>query len=235
MRAATKYRSEEEEIMDDFEMTGEVLQNTLHQLDRINKWLGGNRITLSGLDELWAKIPKERTIKIIDLGCGSGDMLRHIARKARRESRKVDLIGIDANEFVIQVAKDLSKDYQEISFRQMMIPSEKFKNMSYDIVLSTLFLHHFKDQEIISLLASIKKKAKFGIVINDLHRNKLAYFLFYIISRFVPNVMVQKDGLTSILRAFKKRDLKKYSQEINAESSSISWKWAFRYQWIIKC
>jgi len=230
----TDIRSEAEEIMDDFEMTGDLLKSTLHHLDRINKWLGGNQVTLSGIDQLWKDHPKEKTITIVDLGCGSGDMLRLIAKKAKRENRKVKLIGIDANNFVIQVAKDQSTLYDEISYQQMMIPSDQFNKLSYDIVLSTLFLHHFTDQEIISLLDLLKKKAKLGIIINDLHRNSMAYGLFYLLSRFVPNEMVQKDGLTSILRAFKRKDLKYYSKEIGLVQSQIKWKWAFRYQWIIK-
>jgi len=231
----TTYRSDEQEIMDDFELTGALLENTLHQLDRINKWLGGNQVTLSGLDKLWRQIPKDQSIRILDLGCGSGDMLRLIAKKAKNEKRKVELIGIDANEFVVEVAINLSKEYDSIQFRKMMIPSPEFDKMSFDIVLSTLFLHHFKDQEIISLLSLVKQKARLGIIVNDLHRNSIAYYLFYLLSRFVRNEMVQKDGLTSILRAFKKKDLLKYSDQIEAKNSSISWKWAFRYQWIIKC
>ena len=76
------------------------------------------------------------------------------------------------------------------------------------------------------------QKAKKGIVINDLHRHKLAYYLFKTIGLFIRNKMVREDGLTSILRAFKREDLQKMSENINAKAS-IKWKWAFRYQWIL--
>lgn len=73
-----------------------------------------------------------------------------------------------------------------------------------------------------------------GIVINDLHRSKLAYRLFELIC-FVFNLnnMGRKDGLVSILRGFKKRELEAFSEKINLKNDTINWKWAFRYQWII--
>ena len=45
----TKYRSTEAELMDDFSIQGDLLRDTLDQLGRINKWLGGNKITLGGI------------------------------------------------------------------------------------------------------------------------------------------------------------------------------------------
>ena len=77
------------------------------------------------------------------------------------------------------------------------------------------------------------KNTKLGIVVNDLHRHKLAYYLFLLLSLFIKNEMVVEDGLTSILRGFKRIDLIKITKELGI-TSNICWKWAFRYQWIIK-
>ena len=115
----------------------------------------------------------------------------------------------------------------------MMIPSDAFDQLEYDIVLCTLFLHHFKDSDLLSLLESLKQKAKLGIVINDLHRHWLAYVLFAFISRILLNPMAREDGLTSILRGFKKKDLVRYASMLRLKSYHIRWRWAFRYQWII--
>ena len=76
---------------------------------------------------------------------------------------------------------------------------------------------------------------KKGIIVNDLQRSKLAYRLFQmIIFIFRLEKMTAKDGLISILRGFKKEDLEKYSNALSLKKFSIEWKWAFRYQWIIK-
>ena len=105
----TTYRSEETEIMDDFSMKGELLRDTLDKLGNINKWLGGNRITLSGIRHLLKNQPKSKTYTIIDLGCGHGDILRLIADYGRKNDYKFKLIGIDANQDAIDYAGELSE------------------------------------------------------------------------------------------------------------------------------
>ena len=229
-----KDRSTQTEIMDDFSMEGELLKRTLDQIALINKWLGGNSVTINGLQKLWKDIPLEQEITIVDLGCGNGDMLRVVANLAQKKGRKVKLIGIDANSFTIDYARKQSINYKEISYLQELIPSEVFSNLAYDIILSTLFFHHFTDKEILASLSEITAKAKVGVVINDLHRNQWAVFLFRLLTIFIPNPMVRKDGVTSILRGFRKSELKAYASQLDLAYSEIRWKWAFRYQWLIK-
>ncbi|MCG8331805.1 MAG: methyltransferase domain-containing protein [Chitinophagales bacterium] len=229
-----KKRSTQIEIMDDFSMEGELLQKTLDQIAWINQWLGGNQLALNGLKKLLKNTPLAEEICIVDLGCGNGDMLRVVADLARKEGRKVKLIGIDANKFTIGYARKKSTEYPEISYLEELIPSTVFSNLNYDIVLSTLFFHHFTDKEIINCLAEITSKARIGVLINDLHRSQWAIFLFRLLTIFIPNPMVRKDGETSILRGFKKSELQAYAQQLQLTNSEIRWRWAFRYQWIIK-
>ncbi|MFY0602368.1 MAG: methyltransferase domain-containing protein [Flavobacteriaceae bacterium] len=229
----TTYRSEEKEMMDDFTLKGEVLRDTLDKLERINRLLGGNGVTINGIKKLLYKLPKEKTITVVDLGCGHGDILRDVAKFGRKNNYRFKLIGIDANPDAIAYADELSIDYPELSFETIDIFSEAFQQLEYDVVLCTLFTHHFKDKELISFLKPTLENAKIGIVVNDLHRHRLAYYLFKLIGVFIKNRMVREDGLTSILRAFKRKDLEDISKEIKA-AFSLQWKWAFRYQWLLK-
>ena len=229
----TSNRSSEKEIMDDFTMKGVLFRDTLDKLEIINRLLGGNNVTIMGLKELLKNQSKNKIITIVDLGCGHGDILRDIAKFGRKNNYTFRLIGIDANIAAIAYAKELSCDYSELSFKAIDIFSEDFKKQSYDIVLCTLFLHHFKNNELISFLKMIIERATIGVVVNDLHRHKLAYYLFKLIGFFIKNKMIREDGLTSILRAFKKKDLENISKQIKVYFS-IQWKWAFRYLWILK-
>ena len=229
----TSKRSSETEIMDDFTMKGVLFRDTLDKLEIINRLLGGNKVTIKGLKELLKNKSKNKIITIVDLGCGHGDILRDIAKFGRKNNYTFRLIGIDANITAIDYAKELSCEYSELSFKAIDIFSEDFKKQSYDIVLCTLFLHHFKNNELISFLKMIIERATIGVVVNDLHRHKLAYYLFKLIGFFIKNKMIREDGLTSILRAFKKKDLENISKQIKVYFS-IQWKWAFRYLWILK-
>ncbi len=229
----TTYRSNKTEIMDDFTMKGELLRDTLDKLGKINKLLGGNSVTLNGIRQLLEGKPKDKTYAFIDLGCGHGDILRLIADFGRKEGYNFQLIGIDANQDAIDYASELSVEYPELSFENKDIFSEDFQNMNYDIALATLFLHHFKTDELEVLLKQLASRAKLGLVINDLHRSEIAYGLFKLLSLVISNQMIIDDGLTSILRAFKRKDLENLAQKLNLKSE-IRWKWAFRYQWLIK-
>ena len=229
----TSNRSSKTEIMDDFTLEGVLLRDTLDKLEIINRLLGGNSVTISGLKKILKNQSKNKTITIVDLGCGNGDILRDVAQFGRKNNYSFKLTGIDANLAAIDYAKELSKDYSELNFKKIDIFSEDFKKETYDIVLCTLFLHHFKNEELIPFLKTITEKATIGIVVNDLHRHRLAYYLFKFIGFFIKNEMVREDGLTSILRAFKKKDLENIAKELNVHFS-IQWKWAFRYLWILK-
>ena len=185
------------------------------------------------MKKLIDKLPLKEQIVIVDVGCGHGDTLRLIADFGRKYSRNFKLIGIDANESAIHYAMELSLDYPEITYNSQNIFSKKFSSLNYDLVLLNLFLHHFKEEEIIQIMSALSSKARIGVIVNDLHRNELAYYLFKLLCVTISNSMVRDDGLTSILRGFKRADLIRYSQKLKLKNYVIHWKWAFRYLWTI--
>lgn len=227
---SSKYRSAQSEIMDDFKFQGKEMELLLTDLKRVNKWLGGNKVTISGIRQLLKKIDHDRKITILDIGCGDGELLRICSRKFP----KFEFIGLDANEHIIHEARKRSEGYDNIRFIKADIFSEEIKNIPFDIALCTLFLHHFKDKEIEKILRTIYVQASIGLVVNDLERSKLAFVLFKIVSTLLRLTKTAKnDGLVSIARAFKRAELNAFSKEIEAHHR-IKWMWAFRYRWVIE-
>lgn len=230
----TKYRTDQAESMDDFTMEGEILKEALDKIAQINTLLGGNKLTLSGVKKLIQKDSKDSQIVIVDIGCGNGDMLRFLADYGIKQHLNFKLIGIDGNNFTVNHAKKLSLKYSNISYRCENIFDDTFLMPSADIVLCTLTLHHFKTDEILQIMSLFYSKANLGVVINDLHRSSVAYRLFQLVCFvFRLNAMSREDGLISILRGFKKKDLIDFSKQLGFKKYHIQWKWAFRYQWII--
>ena len=228
----TTHRTEADEIMDDFSIEGPILDDALDKLATINKLLGGNIVTLNGLKKLLKNRPKTIPLIIVDLGCGGGDILRSIAKYGRKEGYNFQLIGVDANKNATDYAETLSKDHDNIRFIHVDVFSKEFKALKYDIIITTLFLHHFKEVELLQLLQHLIKTARIGIVVNDLHRHRLAYYLFKLITIPVKNKMIVEDGLTSVLRGFKRKELVDLAKQLNV-NNQLHWKWAFRYQWIL--
>ena len=227
-------RSAATEIMDDLDCKGEVVDQTLHELDFINHWLGGNAVTLNGLKKLLSKVDSKKDISIVDLGCGSGEMLRLIAKQAKQEERNVNLIGIDANPNITSFAQNHSSAYSNIGFEAQDIFSKEFQQRKFDVVLATLFFHHFDDDQLIAFFKQLKDQVKIGIVINDIHRHPLAYHSIRLLTKFFSkSSMVKFDAPLSVLRAFKKQELINILKKAGIENYSLKWRWAFRWQVII--
>jgi 2-polyprenyl-3-methyl-5-hydroxy-6-metoxy-1,4-benzoquinol methylase len=227
-------RSGNMEIMDDLECAGEVVHQTLRELETINRLLGGNEVTLAGIQDLLGKKSVTDEIIIADWGCGGGDMLMHIADWAKRNNIKTRLVGVDANPNIIAFAITNCQAYPEIDFETANVFSDQFHYRKFDIVLATLFTHHFTDDELVTLLRSVNGQARMGMVINDLHRHWLAYYSIRLLTRlFSKSAMVKFDAPLSVLRAFKRGDWETLLAKAGIKNFTLRWKWAFRWQVVI--
>ncbi|NJK84051.1 MAG: methyltransferase domain-containing protein [Saprospiraceae bacterium] len=229
------YRSYEQEWMDDLDSGGEVMTQTLRELDIINRLLGGNPISLQGLKTLLNNASKQE-YTLADLGCGGGDILILMAKWARKNNIPIQFIGIDANPNIIAYAKERCKNYPEITFQCINIFDESFTKQPFDIVHASLFTHHFTEQQLVALFLSIHQQAKIGFIINDLHRHWLAYYAIKILTRlFSKSAMVRHDAAVSVARAFKKSEWLAVFEQSGLTNVNIVWKWAFRWKIVGKC
>jgi 2-polyprenyl-3-methyl-5-hydroxy-6-metoxy-1,4-benzoquinol methylase len=236
MAVSFSHRSKAIEVMDDLEFHDEVVFQTLRELDFINQWLGGNAVTLNAIEKVWRKIPKEKSISIADLGCGSGEMHRLIAKKASHQNRNVQLTGIDANPHIVDYAINHSADFPNIKFKALNIFSNEFHSLNTDIVVATLFLHHFSNEELTNFFVSLKKQVMTAIIVNDIHRHPLAYYsIKWLTSVFSKSTMVKYDAPLSVLRAFTRKELKSILEKAGIKNYELKWKWAFRWQLIVFC
>ena len=225
---AFQVRTDKAEIMDDFELKGHELEVVLNDLNNVNKRLGGYKITINGIRKL---LPlQKRPLKIADIGCGSGENLRQIAKWAKRKNISVELIGIDANLNSINLAESLSAEFDNIKYFQQDVFDKKFSQHQFDITCLSLTLHHFKDDAIKKLLPILYKNSNLGVVINDLQRHWLAYVLFHLYSLLLMKSNIAKhDGKVSILRGFKRNELEAFSTFVKPKHLHLKWCWAFRY------
>lgn len=231
------HRSKEPEIMDDLRCEGAVVAQTLKELDIINRWLGGNAVTLDALHVFFSAVrnsPRRAPLRIADLGCGGGGMLRLMARSARKNGIAVDLVGVDANPYIVDYARKRCKDFPEITFLEQDVSGEDFRKEKFDIINCTLFCHHFDDHFLAGLLKAWASQTRYGIVINDIHRHWFAYHsIKWLTGLFSSSSMVRNDAALSVLRAFTRKELETVLREAGFRNFTVRWKWAFRYEAII--
>ncbi|MEM0932906.1 MAG: methyltransferase domain-containing protein [Bacteroidota bacterium] len=226
-------RSRVDEMMDNPKMELPTLKKAYKDINRCNTLLGGESITIAGVWEI-IKVDQKKSYTILDMGCGDGTMLRKLCLFLRKKGIPHQMTGIDLRNDVLQIASQNSTDFPEITFRKMDILKAD-ETFSCDIIINTLTMHHFDEDRIDAFLNQFVKLANVGIVINDLHRSKLSYFLFKIFSFFFIQTHVAKvDGLISISKGFTKKDLYRLANNIPNVTHNIRWKWAFRYLWTMQ-
>ena len=212
-------RSKELELIDlgPEHYSQEEYLHCLEQLDRVGKYLGGDRATFQAIQSL-SFSPNS----ILDVGCGGGGFTKKLGTLYPQAS----ITGIEISSEAALYAKR-HNTCSNVEFRLCHL--QEIPDKSYDLVLSTLVCHHLSDEEVIPFLKECLRIAKRKVLINDLHRHPLAWAAFSLLAPILfNNRLITKDGRLSIQRAFQRKDWKRYLKELGA-SGHLSWHWPFRW------
>jgi SAM-dependent methyltransferase len=187
--------------MDDDTVDFETFRRCLVDLAKVNRLTLAYRPTLAFLDRLRreGRWPKDRPLEILDVGSGYGDMLRCIARWARRRGLEVRLRGVDRNPWAERTAERVRGSSDITWFSQDVFDYRG----GADVVLSALFAHHLDDDSLVRFIEWQEATARIGWFVNDLRRHPFAYHGFALLARvMVWHRFVRHDGPISISRAF---------------------------------
>jgi 2-polyprenyl-3-methyl-5-hydroxy-6-metoxy-1,4-benzoquinol methylase len=223
-------RSTELEIMDNFALDHQEIDPVLAELETINKLLGGFSVFYDAFKKL--NLSDGNTVS--DWGCGGGDSLKVLDKYFKKRNLNLKFIGIDATESAVEYAIKTNKNYTNLSFRLADVLKENFNKNEFDVVISSLFTHHFDDDAWVLLIKKMLFASKKAVIINDLHRHPLAYHSIGLLTQiFSKSPMVKHDSKLSVLRSFSKKELKVLLTKAGAQKYTIKWMWAFRWQVVI--
>jgi 2-polyprenyl-3-methyl-5-hydroxy-6-metoxy-1,4-benzoquinol methylase len=187
------------EMMDRPQPLSAELERDLERIRQLNRWFGSYRLIL-GFLRRWIK-PGAR-MRIVDLATGSGDIPRLIVDYARKIGAHVEIDAFDRQPATLEVATRLSTSYPEISCREANI-LEWNSVEAYDIVLCTLALHHFSDEEAITVLRRCRELSRKFVLVSDLRRGFLLRTGVYLLTALIfREPMTRYDARLSALRAF---------------------------------
>lgn len=212
------------ELMDTEACSFEDFRACLEQLAQVNRLSLAYRPTLAFLDELHrtGRLSGPRPIRIADIGCGYGDMLRRIDRWAERRGIAVDLEGVDFNPWSARAAREVTPPGRPIRWVTENLFDYR-PDTGIDIVVSSLFTHHLHDDMLIRFVRWMEERSRIAWLVNDLQRHPLPYYavkLAFFATR--RHRFMQHDGPVSIASAFRRSDWLRYGQAAGIPPGAVS-------------
>jgi SAM-dependent methyltransferase len=214
-------RSYEPEILDDFSIKDGRVDKALKELDFINSYLGGNRLSREGINKFNTG---DEILNILDVGAGASDILLRIKRK----HKNITIFCLDKNQRTCQYLKQNSTDINIICGDVLNLP---FRTR-FDLIHASLFFHHFNEDDLKRIIISLLMVSSKGIVINDLRRSIFAWLGIKMLTFvFSKSREVKFDGPLSVRRGFIKKDWTDILNKIVPGRYEMKRRWAFR--WLI--
>ncbi len=198
------------EMMDRPQQVSAELERDLERIRQLNRWFGSYRLVL-GFIRRWIK-PGAR-LRIVDLATGSGDIPRLIINHSRAIGALVEIDAVDRQSATVDIARELSAGYPEISYIDADILEWK-PAAAHDIALCTLTLHHFSNEDAVKVLRRCSEVATKFVLVSDLRRGFFLKAGVYILTAFIfRETMTRYDARLSAARAFSFKEFDKLARQ----------------------
>jgi ubiquinone/menaquinone biosynthesis C-methylase UbiE len=197
------------ELLDAPRIEAAALAGNLDDLRRANRWLGGCALVRRLLWPAIAALAPEEVVRVLDVGTGGADVPRALVAWARREHRRLTVVGLDRSAPVLAYAGARSRDEAAIRLVRAEADALPFGPGSFDYVLCCLTLHHLTPSEAVAALAAWAQVARQAVVVIDLERSWPGYLGTWLWSRAcTANPLTRHDGPLSVLRAYTAGELR---------------------------
>jgi SAM-dependent methyltransferase len=215
-------RDRKPEIMDTLDLPSTRLIDTLKGLQRVNTMTRSTGLMWPDL-KATARRHLDRPIRVLDVACGGGDVLIALWRYSNKAGIKAEFEGCDLNQKAVDYARGVAvKAGAPIKFFRHDVTRDPIPD-GYDMIMSTLFLHHLDEGDAISFLHEAGIRTRDRVVIQDLVRSKLSYWFARVgTSVLMLNDICRFDGRTSVEGAF-----------TLSEAGELAWKAGLNYAQVI--
>jgi len=181
-------RSNETELMDDLSRPDSEFVEAYNELTAVNKHLGGIRAV--------ERFLPEDAMSVLDVAAGGCDVGEALASR-----RKCRVVSLDMNPRGLKMARQTAP----VAGDALQLP---FADRTFDAVICSLFFHHLTTAECVSVLREMWRVASRIVIVNDLHRNRVAHASIRVLSAlFSRSTMFRNDSAASVRRAFRPAEL----------------------------
>lgn len=220
------------EAMDNLDLDDHDLQRALRELPRLNRLLGGYRPVRRAMRDLLRT--GHGPTNVLDIGSGLGDLPVRMVKWAEAAGRPLSVTATDANSATVREAGNYTAAHSNaIRCEVADVLDLHYADSSFDVVTASQLLHHLSDVEAASALNQMARVARRGIIISDLHRNRIAWLGIRVITRVLGcGRMIRTDGPLSVRKGFLRADLEAMATRLQQDSGMlcrVEWHPLFRW------
>lgn len=196
-----------------------VLAHSMQQVAQVNRLLGGTRAVLRAVHEV---IPAHGLIRIVDVGCGSGDVTAAVADDLQRKGREAIILAGDLHPQILELAQCRLQHRPNVSLARLDARALPLRRHAFDVALMSLTLHHFEDNDPVAVLRELGRVARV-VVINDLERcwSNYAGARLLATTLWAGNRLTRHDGPLSVLRSFTAAELVAMAQRAGLSDARV--------------
>ena len=192
-----------------------ALAGNLRDLRRVNRLLGGVRLSRLAIDLLLRVAPTHldlSPISIIDVGTGAVDIPVALLADARRRGRRLEVFAVDARPAVLETARAIRPALGRIAGLALGVSDGRslpHPDRSIDIAHASLLLHHLEPDDAVAVLVEMARVARVGVVVNDLNRGRMHWLGAWLIGHLLTrNRYTRRDAPLSVRRAYTRREMR---------------------------
>ncbi len=226
-------RNRQPELMDQPELAPGVHRHALAGLGRINRISRTSSVLWRSLLQLQKQVGD---LRVLDLACGGGDVALECAQWARRQGVAMEFHGCDVSATAIAYAKSAAAETGAtgIEFSCLDVLRDELPR-GYDVIMTTLFLHHLDAPNAVELLRRMAAAARKGVLVDDLLRSRLALGMAWLGCQLLTrSPIVHVDGPRSVRAAFTLNEAQFIVQQAGLKGATFRRHWPARFlmQWI---
>jgi 2-polyprenyl-3-methyl-5-hydroxy-6-metoxy-1,4-benzoquinol methylase len=215
------------EVMDQPDLDAAQHAEALRGLARINWWSRSAGILWTPVRELARRVAGP--VRILDVATGAGDVPVRMSLLGRRRGLRLQIDGCDVSPVAIACARGRAEraGADVRFFVQDALAGPLLSG--YDVVMSSLFLHHLDTEQARVFLARMGEQAGRLVLVNDLVRGTAGLLLAHVGTRLLSRSwVVHTDGPRSVEGAFTMPELRGLADEAGLRGAAVAWRWPFR-------
>ena len=185
------------------------LAGNLRDLVRVNRFLGGIRLSAKALATLVPRANGPVTVRVLDIGTGAADIPAALIERFAERGVALKVHAIDAREEMVELATERVGDRPDLTLAVTTAAEHlPYADGDFDVVHCSMVIHHLEPSAAIGLLREAARVGGLGVIVNDLDRARRFWLGAWLLSHLLTrNPYTRHDAPLSVRRAYRPNEV----------------------------